>query len=136
MLKNSFTSTERSRNTVCTTLRNWVECIDQTYLSNHWFSWSKTFCITVNSTFYRPFKCHLKFVIISFFICNNSNSIFDCITSCRSYRFYCVHSKFIKWNKDFVCKRSFWHSTYIVPSYNFITRFCSWCPFPFFISWK
>ena len=131
MLNYSFTSTERSRNTICTTFSNREECINKTSFCYHCFCRCKTFCITVNSTFNRPFKTHLKFMVIAFFICYNGHFFCNCVRTSRCYFLYSVSSKQTKWNKNLVCKRSFWNRTDRITSLNCITRFYRRSPFPF-----
>ena len=107
MLKYCLTCTERSWDTISTTLRNWVESIDKTNLCYHWLARCQSFCIAVYCPLYRPLESHLKLKCLTFFILYFGNCIFDCVFTRLCNLSNCIHAKHIKRNKNFMCKRSF-----------------------------
>ena len=133
MLKNSFSSSKRTRNTICSAFCNREKCINQTDFSNHRLIRAKTFCIAIYSAFYRPFKAHADIYRLSFFVSESCNSIVNFIFTSLCNFFDCISSKKSERNKNFMSKRSFWNSSYTVACKNLIAFFCSRSEFPFFI---
>ena len=75
-------------------------------------------------------------MIIALFISYNCHYIFNCVASSWCNLFNSVHSEQIKWNKNFMCKWSFWNRSDRISAKNFVTFLYRWCPVPFFITWK
>ena len=132
MLQYCFSSTERTRNTICTASCNREKGIDKSDFCDHRLCRSQALCIAVDRSFNRPFERKTDFYIVALFISQSCDCVFECVAALFCNFFYSVRAKQIERNEDFVSERSLRNSTNIFARFEKVANLCCRCEFPLF----
>ena len=131
MLKHRFTCTERTGNKSRTTFHNRIQRINHTYTSLQQFERTRFFLIIRHRTFYGPSLNHSYRNIITFFVCQDCDSIFYLIITFRHDCFYGSRSFHSERGHNFQRLEVFIHLSQPCRSLHFVTYIHQWYEMPY-----
>ena len=133
MLKDCLSSSERSRDTVCTTLCNREECVDKSDLGNHRLIRSYSFFIALDRNLNRLSDDHREFFLLTFIVGDDSHCITNRINTLLNNRLHCPNTRKCEWNEDFMSKQQFLYRTDSISARYFVSFLYAWSKLPIFI---
>ena len=135
MLENSLSCSERTRNTVCTTLGDREECIDDPDSRHHRICRPHALLISFDSYLYRLSDDHGELFLVSILISDRTYCLMRPVHAVLSDGLYRPLPLKGERNEYHMGEKAFWNSSERISGNDFITDLLRCGEFPFLI-WK
>ena len=133
MLQYSLTGSERSRDTICSTLGYRKESIDEPDLGDHRFIRSYSLFVTLDRYLYRLGNHHGEFLFLPLLIGDDSNCAVGGIDTFFNDGIHCPYTGKSKRNEDLMGEHKLLDATDGISTSNFIPLLYRWSEIPFLI---
>ena len=130
MLKHGLTCTERARDKACTTLSQWVECIDCANTGLHHTRWAWFLGIATDSLLNWPLLNHCDIVLVAVYVSYNCDSVGNLVLASCNNTLYGVVTGHDERHHNLVCHPLLLNLSEPSTSGNLITLLCEWGKLP------